>query len=263
MITENCLLDVPVKYCVAPEWRVPPQTLELNAAEVHVWRVALDQSLSISERFRNTLAPTERARAETFHFRKDRDYFIAARGALRAILGRYLNRSPRDLSFRYSSYGKPALDLGSGDDRLRFNLSHSQGMALYVIARDREVGVDIERVRSDLEVDQIAERFFSPSEISSLRALPVALRRNAFFLCWTRKEAYIKARGEGLSLPLDHFDVSIAPGEPAALLRTRPDSAEAFRWSLRDLAFESPEYAAAVAVEGNRWSLTLYQSPEL
>jgi 4'-phosphopantetheinyl transferase len=133
-------------------------------------------------------------------------------------------------------------------------------VALYAVARGREVGIDLEFIRRDLEVEQIAERFFSRQEIATLRALPADLRRDAFFLCWTRKEAYIKARGEGLSLPLDQFDVSLIPGEPAALLSTRPDSDEALRWSLQELPLGSG-YVAALAVEGRGRSFSCWQWP--
>ena len=137
------------------------------------------------------------------------------------------NKAPECLSFCYGSHGKPALVWESGGDAIRFNISHSDGVALYAVTRGREVGIDLELVRRGLEIEEIAERFFSRLEIATLRALPTPLRRYAFFLCWTRKEAYIKARGEGLSLPLDQFDVSLIPGEPATLMSTRPDSDEA------------------------------------
>jgi len=148
----------------------------------------------------------------------------------------------------------------SGGDAIRFNMSHSHGEALYAVTRGREIGIDLEFIRCDLEVEQIAERFFSQCEIATLRALPVSLRKHAFFLCWTRKEAYIKARGQGLSLPLDQFDVSLIPGEPSALLSTQPDSDEALRWSLQELT-PAPGYAAALAVEGRGWSLSCWQWP--
>ncbi len=151
--------------------------------------------------------------------------------------------------------------LESGEAPIRFNISHSRGVALYAVTCGREVGIDLEYMRSDLEVEQIAGRFFSRREIATLHALPAALRRYAFFLCWTRKEAYIKARGEGLSLALDQFDVSLIPGEPAALLGTRPDADEALRWSLLELTPGPPEYASALAVEGVGWSLALWQWP--
>ena len=180
---------------------------------------------------------------------------------LRCILGLYLNRDPGSLSFHYTAHGKPGLVFESGSDTVRFNLSHSHNSALYAVARDRELGIDLEFVHGQPQAEEIAERFFSSREITTLRALPPALQRYAFFLCWTRKEAYIKARGEGLSLPLDQFDVSLTPGEPAELLSTRPDPLEADRWTLRDLSLQSPGYAAAIAVEGNEWSIALWRWP--
>lgn len=243
-------------------WRLPPETLILGSDEVHVWRATLDQTTSQIENFRHTLAADEQARAERFYFRRDREHFIVARGVLRALLGFYLNKAPECLSFRYSSHGKPALARESGGDTVRFNLSHSRGVALYAVTRGREVGIDLEYIRSDLEVEQIAERFFSCREIATLRALPIDLRTYAFFLCWTRKEAYIKARGEGLSLPLDQFDVSLIPGEPAALLSTHRGSHEALRWSLQELT-PAPSYVAALGVEGHGWGLACWQWPDL
>lgn len=242
-------------------WRVAPETVTLSGDQVHVWRADLDQTTAQIDGFLHTLSADERARAERFHFQRDRERFVVARGALRAILGLYLNRAPQCLSFRSSAHGKPALVLKDGEDPIRFNVSHSRGMALYAITYGRAVGIDLEYMRSDLEVEQIAERFFSRREIATLRALPASLRRYAFFLCWTRKEAYIKARGEGLSLPLDQFDVSLVPGETAALLDTRPDLDEALRWSLRELKPGLSGYAAALAVEGDDWSLALWQLP--
>ena len=243
-----------------PPWSFTPATLILGSNEVHVWRASLDEPPPHISGFLHTLAADERKRAERFHFQRDREQFITAHGVLRAILGLYLNRAPESLSFRYSSHGKPALACESGGDALRFNMSHSHGVALYAIARDHEIGIDVEFIRCDLEAEQIAERFFSRGEIATLRALPLSLRKCAFFLCWTRKEAYIKARGEGLSIPLDQFDVSLIPGEPAALLSTRPDADEALRWSLQELTLASG-YVAAVAVEGHGWSLSCWQWP--
>jgi 4'-phosphopantetheinyl transferase len=227
-------------------WSSPPERPSLGSNAVHVWRASLDQSPSQVAFFRNSLDDDERSRADRFYFSRDRERFIVARGVLRALLGRYLGKAPQSLSFSYSTHGKPALASESGADAIRFNLSHSHGTALYAVTRGRELGVDLEFIRRDLEAAQIAERFFSHSEIAALRALPPSLRQYAFFLCWTRKEAYIKARGEGLSMPLDQFDVSLILGEPAALLRTQPDADEALRWSLCNLTL-APGYAAALA----------------
>lgn len=242
----------------APSWRFSPGTIKLGSSEVHVWRARLDEAPPQVDSFLHTLAADEQARAERFYFQKDRQRFIIAHGVLRAILGLYLNRAPKSLSFCYSSHGKPALTWESGGDAIRFNMSHSHGTALYAVARGREVGIDLELIRCDLDVEQIATRFFSLQEIATLRALPTELRKYAFFLCWTRKEAYIKARGEGLSLPLDQFDVSLIPGEPAALLSTQADSDEALRWSLQEL-FPAADYAAALAMERRDWSLSCWQ----
>jgi 4'-phosphopantetheinyl transferase len=241
-------------------WSSAPERLSLDSGEVHVWRASLDHSSSQVDRFRETLDCDERSRADRFCFSRDRERFIVARGVLRALLGRYLNRAPESLAFSYGTHGKPVLDSESDADAIRFNLSHSHGTALYAVTRGREIGVDLEFIRSDLEAEQIAERFFSHSENVTLRALPLRLRKYAFFLCWTRKEAYIKARGEGLSMPLDQFDVSLIPGEPAALLSTKPDAGEALRWSLRDLNLGRC-YAAALAAQGRDWTLSRWQWP--
>ena len=165
---------------------------------------------------KQVLSADEHARAERFYFQKDRERFMVARGLLRTVLGRYLNQEPSQLRFCYSPYGKPALATGSGRNTLRFNVSHSHGLALYAITCGRELGVDVELIRPELPDEEIAERFFSFQEVSGLRALPPNMRLEAFFNCWTLKEAYIKARGEGLSLPLDQFDVALVPGEAAA-----------------------------------------------
>jgi 4'-phosphopantetheinyl transferase len=244
-----------------PPWRSPPETLVLGCDEVHVWRATLDQTPSQIQSFLHNLAADEQARAERFYFERDREHFIVARGVLRAILGGYLNRVPECLSFCYSSHGKPSLAGESDGDAIRFNVAHSHGVALYAVTRGREVGIDLERIRFDLAVVEIAERFFSRREVAMLRTLPTEVQRQAFFRCWTRKEAYIKARGEGLSLPLDQCDVPLAPGEPAAVLGTQRDPSEASRWSLQELT-PAPGYVAALAVEGHGWRLTCWQWPD-
>ena len=207
-----------------------------------------------------TLTADECQRAERYVFAKDRTHFVVARGLLRVLLGRYLGQDPPHLRFIYGPHGKPALATDTGGGALRFNVSHSHGLALYAITRGREVGVDVERIRPEVAQEKIAERFFSPREVTLLRALPAQLQATAFFACWTRKEAYIKAKGEGLALPLDQFDVSLVPGEPAVLLRAAWDPQEAARWSLQDLA-PAPGYRAAVAVAGHDWRLTCWDGP--
>jgi 4'-phosphopantetheinyl transferase len=189
-----------------------------------------------------------------FHFDKDRNHYIVARGTLRAILGYYLDLNPAGLRFCYGEYGKPMLVKETGGESLRFNVSHSDGLALFAAARGRELGIDLERIRAGLSDERIAERFFSRGEVRVLRELPQHLQDEAFFNCWTRKEAYIKAKGEGLSMPLSDFEVSLVPGERAALLSTKRDPQEAARWLIREL-FPAPGFVAAVAVEGSDWQL--------
>jgi len=251
-------------------WCDAPPHSNLRSNEVHVWRAALSVGQPVLQSLIGTLSPDERVKAERFHFTRDRDRSIAAHAVLRLILSRYLEIEPNDLRFSYNRFGKPALIGHSGADSLHFNMSHSGEFALYAIARGREIGVDVEHVREDLASEQIAERFFSPNEVAMLRALPLNMRTQGFFNCWTRKEAYIKARGEGLSLPLDRFDVSLTPGEPAALLRIRESKPEvedetagdgeleASRWVLRELPLGS-SYAAAIAVQGSGWQLKCWQ----
>lgn len=230
----------------------------LGDDEVHIWRVLLDQTPSRIQSFFHNLAVDEQARAERFHFERDREHFIVARGVLRDILGGYLNRGPECLTFCYGSHGKPALAGEPDGDEIRFNVSHSHGVALYAVTRGREVGIDIERIRSDLAVVEIAERFFSGQEVAILRTLPTEEQRQAFFRCWTSKEAYSKTRGEGLSLSLHQFDVSAVPREPAAVLGIPRDPSEASRWFLQEFT-PAPGYVAALAVEGYDWRLGCWQ----
>ncbi|MET0647234.1 MAG: 4'-phosphopantetheinyl transferase superfamily protein [Pyrinomonadaceae bacterium] len=229
-------------------WLDAPESPLLADGEVHVWRARLLQDERTLGELWDTLSADERERAERFHFRRDRDRFIAARGALRNLLGRYAGVAPRLLRFSYDSYGKPSLCGEAGGASLRFNASHSNDLALFALTRGREVGVDLEFVREDFASFEIAEHFFSPGEVEALRALAPDVRAVAFFDCWTRKEAYIKARGEGLSHPLHLFTVSLGPGEDAALLRTDDDPLEAARWTLVEL-FPGEGARAALAVE--------------
>ncbi len=239
-------------------WREPPANLGLGADEVHVWRASLNHSHHRLQHLHGTLVSEEWDRAVRFHFERDGRHYIAARGLLREILSRYLKLSPGSLRFKYTSYGKPYLTDECGGEWLRFNVSHSGELALYAISRQRELGVDIEQVRTNIEHRQIASAFFSEHEIKLLGALPEHLQEEAFFLCWTRKEAYIKGIGEGLSLPLHSFDVSLTPGSPASLLAVRGDVQEARRWTLRSLE-PGPGYFAALVGEGRDWHLKCWQ----
>jgi 4'-phosphopantetheinyl transferase len=162
-------------------------------------------------------------------------------------LARYLGRSPQEVRFRYAVQGKPALE---GDSDLSFNVSHTDGLALMGFVKRRSIGVDLENLDRKIEVERLAERFFSDRERQALRTLRGDELQAAFFRCWTRKEAYIKAKGGGLSLPLHQFDVSIAASDREALLGTRPDPTEAGRWTVCDVPL-GPRFSAAVTVQKN------------
>ncbi|MDT5062756.1 MAG: 4-phosphopantetheinyl transferase [Acidobacteriota bacterium] len=242
-------------------WAAPPEQLTLLDDEVHVWRASLPRTTTKPPQLQSLytlLSPDEVSRAERFHFERDRASFIVARGMLRTILAVYLKLHPAQLQFRYNAYGKPALDGDEASSGLRFNLAHSHELALYAVTRNREIGIDVEYIRADFAGDEIAERFFSSTEIATLRKLSLEQRTEAFFNCWTRKEAYIKARGEGLSFPLDRFDVSLIPGEEPLTLNVHQASSETARWTLQSLMPEDG-YVAAMAVEGDGWNLRYWQ----
>jgi 4'-phosphopantetheinyl transferase len=225
-------------------WSTPPDALDLQPHQVDIWRVSLDLPTDSVKSLSSSLSADESERAERFHFPADRNRYIAAHGGLRDILSRYLRCEPNQLSFSMNSYGKPALQ----DHKLEFNLAHSGELALVAVSGDGKVGVDVEGIRQGISSHVIARQYFSKSEVAELEDLPLEERVAAFFTCWTRKEAYIKAQGLGLSLPLESFDVSLTPNEPAILRATRPDSREAARWRLLSPDVTS-RYATAVAVE--------------
>jgi len=211
---------------------------------VHAWWRSLREQATAIPACYELLSPEERERASRYRVEGPRNDFILTRGTLRSLLAGYLQRTPQELTFRLTQYGKPFI---AGPCDLRFNVSHTDGLALLAFVRQREVGVDVERIRPEPEAQKLAERFFSVPERRALQNLSGDALQRAFFRCWSRKEAYIKARGEGLSLALDQFDVSIAANESRVLLATRPDPSEASRWVVQDVA-TGPEYAAAVAV---------------
>ncbi|HEY3973267.1 MAG TPA: 4'-phosphopantetheinyl transferase superfamily protein [Candidatus Sulfotelmatobacter sp.] len=217
---------------------------ELESDVVQVWTRSLQVAPHLELACYELLSSEERERAARYRVGGPRSDFVLTRGTLRWLAASYLATTPQELSFRYSSYGKPFLD---GASELRFNVSHTDGLALMAFVKAREVGIDVEKIRPVPELRQLTERFFSVHERQSLHPLCGEELCSAFFRCWTRKEAYVKARGEGLSLPLHQFDVSIAASSSKALLATRPDSSEAERWMLSDLTAQ-PAYAAALAV---------------
>jgi 4'-phosphopantetheinyl transferase len=236
----------------------PGGNLLIAPSEVHVWRVPLDSPGAVLLPLATTLSLEERARAEKFFFDRDRNAYIAARGVLRQLLARYLGGQPSELQFGYESRGKPFLASPSIAQPLNFNVAHSRNIALLAFSAGPPVGVDVEFIRTDIASEEIAVRYFAPQEVAELRALPPEQRPEAFFLGWTRKEAYVKALGDGLQIPLASFCVSLTPGQPATL-----ESADSSRWTLRNLS-PGTGYAAALIAEGKNWNLRCFawQAPQ-
>jgi 4'-phosphopantetheinyl transferase len=212
--------------------------------EVHVWRIELDGAATSSDTLRGTLSLQEKHRAARFRSIELRERWTAARGALRCILAGYVQCEPGVLVFREGSHGKPALTWPVED--IPFNLSHTGGLTLVAVAGSGRVGIDAETVRSEIEVEDLSRRFFAPAEAAEIMALSPDAQPGAFFTCWTRKEAFVKALGGGLSVPLNSFQVSIQSDRPARLLWAEGDASGP--WSLLDLS--EPGVAAALVVEG-------------
>lgn len=233
---------------------IPAQGISLFPDEVQVWLETLEHGATHAEQFFRTLSADEQDRALRFHFEKDRVRFVTARGILRQLLGTLLRIDPDRVCFQFSEYGKPFLADQFSSSGLKFNVSHSGDKMLIAISARREIGIDVEKIRPDFSTEEIAERYFSAFEVARFRSLPDEVRSEAFFSCWTRKEAYIKAIGNGLSCPLDEFDVTFAPGEPAGLLAVRGHAFPASAWAMHDLDV-GPGYKAALVAEGNDWRL--------
>jgi 4'-phosphopantetheinyl transferase len=230
--------------------------VKLNRDELHVWLANLEIASQQLGELERTLSADEIARAGRFYSQRDRRRFVARRGILRAILATYLETKPSALRFLYNEFGKPRLEGSQEARNLSFNLSHSGELVLVAVAIDRDVGVDIEFIDNSMPSEEVAKRFFSVNEIAALEALPQSVRLAGFFNYWARKEAYIKARGKGLSIPLDSFDVSLIQGETVTLVGTGNSSSYISNWKIEDLNID-PRYAAAVAAAGHDWNVAL------
>ena len=242
-------------------WLFPPSKLRLSINDMHVWRVSLDQTDRRVQQLQQILSDDERRRAERFHFDRDRRRYIVRRGMLRLIIGDYIDREPRRLQFYAGHRGKPYLKHSLGNVTLQFNLAHSKEIALYAFTSRQEIGIDVEYVRDMPDAEKIAQATYSPLENKMLQSLPEYQRQEAFFNCWVRKEAYIKAIGNGLYHGMDRFDVSLAPGEPARLVSVEGNAKQAFDWFMKSLA-PADGYVAALAVKGSDFRLSYWQYPE-
>ena len=226
---------------------VPSELISSN--EVHVWRLLLNEHNSHVENIKEFLSADELERAGKFHFEKDQHRFLMARGVLRIILANYLGKRPDELRFDYNSFGKPALADNNGWDSISFNLSHSGEIVLYAVSCNRKIGIDVERIQDSIDVRQIANRFFSIAEISSLDRVHKEKMSGVFFQYWTRKEALFKAVGDGISFPMEHLDVSLINGNFLSPIILPGENGEKYCWHVQDL-FPGDGYTAAIATEG-------------
>jgi len=233
-------------------WAQPPTELPALEASVHVWAVRLDDASVDLERGHDLLSPDERERAARFIFERDRRRYLVAHIALHEILSRYLPIEPAHLSFDLGPNGKPKLHQALTPSGIEFNLSHSNEMALLAVAHGQEVGVDVEYVREKFEFQEVAERFFTAKEVAAMQSLPSTLQRQAFFKCWTSKEAFLKAKGTGLSGALDEVEISLGSDEQVRIAANVPI------WWLFELD-PSGGYEAALVVASARALIRCYQ----
>jgi 4'-phosphopantetheinyl transferase len=248
---------------MGPIQRFQPWSLEdfrKRDADVHLWLAELNQSYEHTRRLAQVLPVEDRTRAGSYRYARDRRRFIVARAYLRIILGLYVDKDPQSLGFVRGPYGKPALssvDVG----KPHFSVSHSHNLALYAVAYNREVGVDIERLRPlrDHEMDGIARYCFSPREQIIWWSRPAGQKHQVFFDLWTRKEAHMKAVGVGLMRPLDQIDVALAPQTPTHLQAVSGELDAAGCWSIETLR-PHRNYAATLVVEGSHWQLACWSA---
>ena len=237
-------------------WSQAPSQLAFPSGRVDVWRVRVDEPAKENSEA-GVLSADEIARASRFHFEKDRTQFTRCRSALRGLLADYLAMPATEIRFEYPSSGKPWLAVEQNPRALQFNVSHSAGLALIAIGSEHRLGVDIEKIRSDVDTKSLAERFFSVRERAGLRGLPDHFRAAAFYACWTRKEAFLKATGDGLSFPLADFSVTTHPGFDPELEEIKGSTEAGRQWLLMDLHV-GEGYRATVAMEQSCCRLETY-----
>jgi 4'-phosphopantetheinyl transferase len=235
--------------------RPSPAFLEPPGREIHVWAVQLCAADNVLDVFKSILSPEEIDRERRFQFERDRRAFAASRGALRILLSQYLSISPEGIRFTYGQRGKPRLANAALD--LQFNSSHCNNIAVYSITLGCELGIDVEQIRSLQEIEAIAHRHFCAEETTDLLSVPAAERESTFFRCWTRKEAFIKAIGDGLAMPLNSFRVSLKVDDPAELVHIEGESATATDWKLHEI-IPTSGYICALAYRDSLRSVRVH-----
>jgi 4'-phosphopantetheinyl transferase len=239
-------------------WNTTEKPLALGIDEVHLWRIDLEQPAEVLDRLGAFLSQDERARAARFHIEYLRRRYVIARSCLRTILAFYTHLRPQDLILDTLPYGKPILGGEQRSSQICFNLAHSHALALAAVTLKRRIGVDLEFQRRLADLSQVASRYFSQDEWEVFRRIEPEQQHAAFYTCWTRKEAFIKAIGDGLSYPLDQFSVAFAPGESPRILHIKSATQAASRWSMHSLQ-PGNGYIAALAVEGIDQHLSCWQ----
>jgi 4'-phosphopantetheinyl transferase len=238
---------------------MPAGPSRLGVDEVHIWTMPIQASVAVVTELQRTLGRDELERASRFRFPHLTSAYVITHGVLRLLLARYLDRGPARISFEYGVRGKPNV---SKSRQIDFNLTHSAGMAAVAVTTGCALGIDLEHLRSMPDLEEIAGRYFCPEEAAEILSLAPGEREQAFFRCWTRKEAYIKAIGDGLSCPLDSFQVTVQAGTPARLVHIAHDRVAAARWTLHDLSL-APDYIAALAYPDRRRSISVFPISDL
>jgi len=243
-------LTAPAGNAVSQPSTHPAAFPRLGPTDVHVWRASVAEYAPHEEQMATLLDETERARAGRFHFARDRQRHVVAHAMLRLLLGRYAGRPAAAIEFTFGPAGKPALRGNEVSSSPQFNLSHSGDIVLVAVTRESAVGIDVEQHSPDVECEALVEHFFSPAECAEFRGLRREARRAAFFACWSRKEAYIKATGLGVSAGLDYFDVTVDPALPAQLIADRQQSPTDRRWQMHDL-IAGTGYSASIVLDAS------------
>jgi 4'-phosphopantetheinyl transferase len=238
---------------------VPASPPGVHAGEVHIWTMPTQAAEPLVADLERVLSTDELERASRFRFPHLTSAFVITHGVLRLLLAQYLDHRPAGISFDYGVRGKPAV---SKNPQLEFNLTHSDGVAAVAVTTGCALGIDLERLRPIPDIEEIARRYFCPEEAAEILPLPPGEREQAFFRCWTRKEAYIKAIGDGLSCPLDSFQVTVQADTPAHLVQIAGDRVAAAAWTLQDLPL-APDYIAALAYPGRQRAISIFPITDL
>jgi 4'-phosphopantetheinyl transferase len=234
------------------DWVTPPVQLALPESTIHVWLISLTQRGHVYKSLTGLLSSSEQERAARFKFDQHRQRFVVAHAALRSILSQYLKTTPLNVQFVNGPNGKPKLAEEFARSDVRFNLSHSFDLALLAVIRGREIGIDVELVKEDYAFEDVAARFFTAEELAAFRALPVHLQRQGFFKCWTSKEAFLKAKGTGLSGKLDEVEITLS-SEQRVLI-----NASVAGWTLSEVN-PGNNYEAALVIEGGAMPIECYR----